>query len=163
MSLADMRIVFVGGAFDLLHIGHVRFLQAAKEEGDVLIVCVATDEVRSQRPGKGTPIIPFEQRFEMIATLECVDIVLPYEGPKDYTAVEKYGANVRVVSDQFEYPFHKGVRQELEKRGVEYVTVPHTPEVSTTLIKGRVKELYREDDSDTDDDPTSTANRMRPA
>jgi len=70
------KIVFTNGCFDLLHIGHVRYLQEAKNLGDVLIVAVNSDDSVKKIKGEGRPIIPAEERSEVIAALGCVDYVV---------------------------------------------------------------------------------------
>src|SRR6058998_2992618 len=74
------RIVFTNGCFDLLHIGHTRYLQAARELGDVLVVGVNTDaSVRAQNKGAGRPLVPEAQRAEVLAALACVDFLVPFD------------------------------------------------------------------------------------
>jgi D-glycero-beta-D-manno-heptose 1-phosphate adenylyltransferase len=76
---AGNAIVFANGAFDLLHVGHVRYLEAARCEGDWLVVGVNSD--RSVRAGKGDarPILPQEERAEIVAALECADAVVVFD------------------------------------------------------------------------------------
>ena len=76
---AGRRIVFANGAFDLLHVGHIRYLEAARREGDWLVVGVNSD--RSVRSGKGTgrPILPEAERAEVVSALACVDVVVLFD------------------------------------------------------------------------------------
>lgn len=69
------RIVFANGAFDLLHAGHVRYLEAAKAEGDWLAVGVNSDASVRRAKGPARPIVPESERIEIVAALECVDAV----------------------------------------------------------------------------------------
>jgi rfaE bifunctional protein nucleotidyltransferase chain/domain len=69
------RVVFTNGHFDLLHVGHLRYLQQARLLGDALIVGVNDDAVTTQRKGKGRPILPEQERAELLAGLACVDYV----------------------------------------------------------------------------------------
>src|SRR5690606_25146527 len=73
------RVVFTNGVFDLLHPGHVRYLQAARAEGDVLVVAVNSD--RSVRGNKGPdrPVTPERERAELLAALACVDAVTIFD------------------------------------------------------------------------------------
>ncbi|NOX61764.1 MAG: adenylyltransferase/cytidyltransferase family protein [Chloroflexi bacterium] len=73
-------VVFTNGHFDLLHIGHVRYLQAARELGDRLIVGLNSDASTRLRKGPGRPIIPQEERAEMLLALRSVDAVVVFEG-----------------------------------------------------------------------------------
>ena len=72
------RVVFANGAFDLLHAGHVRYLQAARREGDWLLVAVNSDESVTRSKGTGRPIVPADERAEIVAALECVDAVVVF-------------------------------------------------------------------------------------
>lgn len=69
------RIVFTNGHFDLLHVGHLRYLQAARALGDLLVVGVNDDATVTQRKGPARPIIPAVERAELLAGLACVDYV----------------------------------------------------------------------------------------
>ncbi|MEK6617610.1 MAG: adenylyltransferase/cytidyltransferase family protein, partial [Nitrospirota bacterium] len=76
------RVVFTNGCFDLMHIGHTRYLQAARKLGDVLVVGVNTDaSVRALNKGDGRPIVPETQRAEVVAALACVDYVVLFDEP----------------------------------------------------------------------------------
>jgi rfaE bifunctional protein nucleotidyltransferase chain/domain len=72
------RVVFANGAFDLLHAGHVRYLQAARREGDWLLVAVNSDASVARTKGDGRPIVPEDERAEVVAALECVDAVVVF-------------------------------------------------------------------------------------
>lgn len=74
------RVVFTNGHFDLLHVGHVRYLQAARALGDALIVGVNDDESTTARKGAGRPIIPAAERAELLAALACVDAAVVFAG-----------------------------------------------------------------------------------
>jgi rfaE bifunctional protein nucleotidyltransferase chain/domain len=74
----EMRIVVANGIFDLIHVGHIRYLHAAKEHGDVLIVAINEDASVRYLKGAGRPIVPVEERAEIIAAMECVDYVITF-------------------------------------------------------------------------------------
>lgn len=74
------RIVLANGCFDLLHVGHVRFLQAARQQGDVLVVGVNSDASTRQLKGPGRPILPAQARARLVAALAAVDYVVVFEG-----------------------------------------------------------------------------------
>jgi rfaE bifunctional protein nucleotidyltransferase chain/domain len=69
------RIVLANGCFDLLHVGHVRYLEDAKARGDTLIVALNTDESVRAAKGPGRPLLPLAERAELVAALRCVDFV----------------------------------------------------------------------------------------
>lgn len=73
------RIAFANGCFDLLHVGHVRYLQAAREQADVLVVGVNSDRGVSALKGAGRPLLRAEARAELVAALEAVDFVVIFE------------------------------------------------------------------------------------
>ncbi|RIK45460.1 MAG: ADP-heptose synthase [Chloroflexi bacterium] len=75
LRAAGQRVVFTNGHFDLLHVGHLRYLQAARALGDVLVVGVNDDATTTARKGPGRPIVPQEERAELLAGLACVDYV----------------------------------------------------------------------------------------
>lgn len=74
-------IVFANGCFDVLHVGHVRYLEAAKALGDLLIVGINSDEQARRLKGEGRPVLSQDQRAEIVAALEAVDFVTIFEEP----------------------------------------------------------------------------------
>jgi rfaE bifunctional protein nucleotidyltransferase chain/domain len=78
---AGKRVVFTNGCFDLLHVGHIRSLREARRRGDCLVVAVNSDSSVRQIKGPGRPIVPQEQRAEVVAALECVDWVTIFDEP----------------------------------------------------------------------------------
>ncbi|HTG60413.1 MAG TPA: adenylyltransferase/cytidyltransferase family protein [Terriglobia bacterium] len=75
----ERRIAFANGCFDLLHVGHVRYLQGAREQGDVLVVGVNNDRSVTALKGPGRPLLKAEARCELVAALECVDYVVVFD------------------------------------------------------------------------------------
>lgn len=78
---AGRRIVFTNGGFNLLHVGHVRSLVDARSRGDVLVVAVNSDSSIKNNKGAGYPLIPEDERLEVLAALECVDFVTVFSEP----------------------------------------------------------------------------------
>ena len=78
---AGLSIAFANGCFDLLHVGHTRYLQAAAEEGDRLIVAINDDASVRRLKGKGQPILAAAERAELVAALRCVDYVVIFPEP----------------------------------------------------------------------------------
>ncbi len=74
-------IVLANGCFDLLHVGHIRYLAGAKELGDVLVVGINSDRQAHSLKGEGRPFMPENERAELIASLKCVDIVTVFDEP----------------------------------------------------------------------------------
>lgn len=77
LRAVQRRIVATAGSWDLLHIGHVRYLQRAKDYGDILVVGVDTDEAIRLYKGPLRPVVPYAERCEMLAYQACVDLVVP--------------------------------------------------------------------------------------
>ncbi len=73
------RIAFANGCFDLMHVGHVRYLEGAKEQGDVLVVGVNSDRAVRALKGPGRPLLPAEARAELVAALESTDYVVIFD------------------------------------------------------------------------------------
>ncbi len=79
LRLEGRRIAFANGCFDLLHVGHVRYLEAAKEQGDVLVVGVNSDRAVRELKGPGRPLLAAEARAELVAALESTDYVVIFD------------------------------------------------------------------------------------
>ena len=75
------QIVFANGCFDVLHVGHVRYLEAAKALGDLLIVAINSDAQARRLKGDGRPLMPQDQRAEIVSALAAVDFVTVFEEP----------------------------------------------------------------------------------
>ncbi|MHC1730185.1 MAG: D-glycero-beta-D-manno-heptose 1-phosphate adenylyltransferase [Syntrophobacteraceae bacterium] len=82
------KVVFTNGCFDLLHIGHVRYLEEASELGDLLIVAVNTDNSVKQIKGNDRPLLPENERAELVASLHCVDFVTLFDTPDPLSLIE---------------------------------------------------------------------------
>lgn len=76
---AGLEIVFANGCFDLFHVGHVRYLEGARKQGNVLVVGVNSDRSVRQLKGEGRPLLPAEARAELLAAIECVDYVVIFD------------------------------------------------------------------------------------
>ena len=84
--VADLRaggrvVVFVNGCFDLIHVGHIRYLRGAKEEGDVLLLALNSDASIRGNKGEGRPAQPEDERIEVVSALEMVDLVTVFSDP----------------------------------------------------------------------------------
>lgn len=113
------RIVLANGCFDLLHVGHVRYLEAAKRAGDVLVVGVNSDSSVAQLKGSGRPLLPAAERVQLVAALAAVDYVVVFDAP---TVV----------------PLIEALRPDLHAKGTDYTpeTVPEREAVRG--VGGRV-------------------------
>jgi len=136
------RVVLANGHFDLLHVGHVRYLQGASEQGDLLVVGVNGDAATSRLKGPGRPILPAAERAEVVAALEGVDLVVIFEGSDvsellerlvpdvhckgtDYAEAtvperaltEKLGGRTRIVGDPKDHSTRDVIARILERFG----------------------------------------------
>lgn len=78
---AGKRIALANGVFDLLHVGHVRYLQAARKEADLLVVALNSDASVRELKGPGRPLLPEQERAEILSALACVDYVVLFDEP----------------------------------------------------------------------------------
>jgi len=78
---AGARLVLTNGTFDILHVGHVRYLEAARALGDILVVGINSDASAKGYKGPGRPIVPQDERAEIVAALRCVDYVAIFDEP----------------------------------------------------------------------------------
>lgn len=135
---AGHRVVFTNGVFDLLHPGHVRYLQQARALGDVLVVAINSD--RSVRTNKGPdrPITPEHERAEILAGLECVDGVTVFDEETPYNVIEDLQPDVLVKGADWAHDAIVG-RDIVEARGGRVVRIPVEPGHSTTSIVATVR------------------------
>lgn len=82
LKKAGKTVVFSNGCFDLIHVGHVRYLQGAAMEGDVLITALNSDESIRKLKGTNRPLMPLAERMEIIAEFQCVDLVTSFDSSK---------------------------------------------------------------------------------
>jgi len=78
---AGRRVVLTNGGFEILHVGHVRSLRDARSRGDLLVVAVNSDASIRRNKGEGRPVVPAEERAEVLCALECVDLVTVFDEP----------------------------------------------------------------------------------
>jgi rfaE bifunctional protein nucleotidyltransferase chain/domain len=131
-------LVVVTGAFDLLHIGHLRFLQAARQLGDRLLVGVESDERVRRWKGPDRPIQTEEDRCELLAALRVVDEVFPITGERvdpDYYVELLRPLHARYLAVTASDPLLEAKRQSIARIGVELrVVTPHIENHSTTHL-----------------------------
>ena len=128
-------IVYTVGTFDLLHVGHLALLNHCKLLGNILVVGVASDAVVNMyKPN--VPIIPLEQRVEMLEALSCVDIVRPYHSLEYVSGCKAVDVDIFVVGEDWgKKPYNLDVNNYLRKMGKEITQVTYNPRTSSTKIK----------------------------
>lgn len=133
------RIVFTNGCFDLMHIGHTRYLQAARNLGDLLVVGVNSDDsVRALNKGTDRPIVPEAQRAEVLAALACVDHVVIFPEPDPGALIATIQPDILVKGGDWSVDRIVG-RETVEARGGLVQTIPLVPGVSTTTLVQRIR------------------------
>jgi D-glycero-beta-D-manno-heptose 1-phosphate adenylyltransferase len=133
------RIVFTNGCFDLMHVGHTRYLQAAKDLGDLLVVAVNSDSsVRSLNKAPERPIVPESQRAEVVAALGSVDYVILFNEPDPQSLITSLQPDILVKGGDWAVEQIVG-REIVEARGGVVRTIPLVPGVSTTSIIQRIR------------------------
>jgi glycerol-3-phosphate cytidylyltransferase len=132
------HIGYTTGVFDLFHVGHLNILKKAKEQCDYLIVGVSTDEnVRNYK--HKNPVIPFEQRAEIVKAIRYVDEVVPQENMDKFSAWEKYHFNALFHGDDWKgSSMYNDVESKLQSVGVDVVFIKHTDGISSTLISEKI-------------------------
>ena len=135
------RVVFTNGVFDLLHPGHVRYLQAARREGDALIVGVNSDRsvrgVKADKGGPPRPITPERERAELLDAMSCVDAAVIFDEDTPAEIVRAIQPDVLVKGDDWALDKIIG-RDTVEARGGKVVRVPIEQGWSTTAIVEKV-------------------------
>ena len=128
-------IVYTVGTFDLLHVGHLALLNQCKLLGNTLVVGVASDAVVNMyKPN--VPVVPLEQRVEMLEALSCVDIVRPYYQLEYVSGCKEVDVDIFVVGEDWGKRQHNlDVNNYLRKMGKEIVKVTYNPRTSSTNIK----------------------------
>lgn len=133
------RIVFTNGCFDLMHVGHTRYLQAARDLGDLLVVGVNSDEsVRSLNKESDRPVVSESQRAEVVAALGSVDYVILFNEPDPQSLIAALQPDVLVKGGDWAVERIVG-REIVEARGGTVRTIPLVPGVSTTSIIQRIR------------------------
>ncbi|MEK6941101.1 MAG: adenylyltransferase/cytidyltransferase family protein [Nanoarchaeota archaeon] len=134
----NIKIVTTNGAFDLLHVGHLKSLEEAKKCGDVLIVGLNSDSSIKQYKSKDRPIISQNDRAKMLSALECVDYVVIFDEPNPCKMLEAIKPDFHVKSKSGFLGIEKDV---VEKGGGRVVLIRPVKGVSTTNISKRIFEI----------------------
>ncbi len=130
---AGQRVVFTNGVFDLLHPGHVRYLQAARAEGDTMIVAINSDRSVSAIKGPTRPITPQHERAEVLGALRCVDAVVVFDEDTPFDIISAVQPDVLVKGADWAEDKIVG-RDVVEARGGRVVRMPIEQGWSTTGI-----------------------------
>ena len=135
------RIVFTNGCFDLLHLGHVRYLEEARALGDVLVVGVNSDSSVRKLKGRKRPILPEEERTEILSGLGCVDYITIFNEPDPLKLITSLKPNLLVKGGDWTREQIVG-REVVERLGGELVIIPFVKGASTSNVIDTILKRY---------------------
>ncbi|HEX9187814.1 MAG TPA: D-glycero-beta-D-manno-heptose 1-phosphate adenylyltransferase [Vicinamibacteria bacterium] len=135
---AGRKVVLTNGCFDLLHAGHVALLEAARREGDVLVVALNSDASVRGLKGEGRPVVPEGERAEVLLALEAVDRVVLYDEPSPIEVVRALLPDVLVKGADWAADAIVGAA-EVAAAGGRVVRVPLVPGRSTSALVDRIR------------------------
>ncbi len=139
MENSGRQLVFTNGCFDLLHAGHVRYLQQARQLGHALAVGLNNDDSVRGLKGEGRPLNPEDDRAEVLAALGCVDYVVIFEGKRATNLLQAVRPHLYAKGgDYTPDSLDKDERQVLDAAGSEIRILPLVPGRSTTAVVQRM-------------------------
>ncbi|MBF0111357.1 MAG: D-glycero-beta-D-manno-heptose 1-phosphate adenylyltransferase [Desulfamplus sp.] len=140
-KLENHKIVFTNGCFDILHAGHVAYLDAASNQGDILVVGLNSDNSVKKIKGERRPIVSQTQRAKVLAALECVDYVVIFDEPDPENLIKKIAPDVLVKGA--DWSEEKIIGSDFVKKlGGKVERIELVPEISTTTIIERIVMRY---------------------
>ena len=134
-----MKTVFTCGVFDLFHIGHLNLIKESKSYGDKLIVGINTDEFTLSYKNK-RPVIPFEQRLEILKSCKYVDLVVNAEELLPLKYIKEYGVNVITIGSDWKNTEIESINW-AKNNNVDVVYINYTQNISTSYIIEKIKRL----------------------
>jgi rfaE bifunctional protein nucleotidyltransferase chain/domain len=139
---AGRRVAFANGCFDILHPGHVRYLQAAKQQGDILVVGVNSDRSAAALKGPGRPLLPAQARAELVAALEPVDYVVIFDELNVDAMLSELRPDVHCKGP--DYTLETVPERALAKRlGIAVAIVGDPKDHSTSSLLAEIARRYR--------------------
>lgn len=137
LHAAGRRLVFTNGCFDLLHAGHVTYLQFARSQGDALCIGLNSDVSVRRNKGETRPIVPQEYRAKLLACLRFVDYVVIFDDPEPKGIIAEILPDVLVKGRDWAH--YVSGRDVVEANGGKVVLADMVPGLSTTAIVERIK------------------------
>lgn len=144
------RVVFTNGCFDLLHVGHVRYLQAARALGDALLVAINSDRSVRELKGAGRPVMNEEERAEVLAALGAVSAVVVFDEASPRGLIGEILPDVLVKGGDYGVAEIHG-REEVEATGGRVLSLPFVEGASTTSIIERIRNSQDRQDNNMQD------------
>ncbi|HHM24164.1 MAG TPA: D-glycero-beta-D-manno-heptose 1-phosphate adenylyltransferase [Bacteroidetes bacterium] len=141
--LKGLRVVWTNGCFELLHVGHVLYLECAKSLGDILVVGVNSDESFRRIKRREGPVVPQDHRARVLASLSCVDRVLIFDAPSPVEILRALQPDIFVKGEDYTpESIDPGEREAVLAYGGEIRICPGVPGFSTTELIHRIVQLY---------------------
>ncbi len=138
----DKKVVFTNGCFDLIHLGHIEYLSKAADFGDVLIVGINTDASVENLKGKGRPIQNETARYNIIAALHFVDVVIPFHQETPLTLIQALQPDILVKGKDYDIKDIVGADFVVSNGGSVF-NIELTPGYSTTTLIEKISENYK--------------------
>ena len=138
LRTAGQQLVFTNGVFDILHVGHVRYLEQARTLGDVVVVAINSDASARKLKGEGRPLINQDERAEILAALRTVDYVTIFDDVSPRSLIARLSPDVLVKGGDYALDEIHG-REEVEAAGGRVVSLPFVEGVSSSVIIDRMK------------------------
>lgn len=138
LRAAGQRLVFTNGVFDLLHVGHVRYLSQARALGDALVVAINSDRTVRELKGPNRPIFDQAERAEILAALRVVDYVTIFDDISPRSLIAELLPDVLVKGGDYGLDQIHG-REEVEAAGGNVISLPFVEGASTTALITRMK------------------------
>lgn len=138
LRTAGKRLVFTNGVFDLMHVGHLRYLAHARELGDALVVAINSDRSVRELKGPDRPVFDQDERAEILASLRHVDYVVIFDDISPRSLIAKLLPDVLVKGGDYQIDAIHG-REEVEAAGGKVIPLPFVPGASTTSLLERMK------------------------
>ena len=136
------RIVFTNGCFDILHAGHIKYLEAAAQKGDRLIVAVNSDKSVTKLKGPDRPINVLASRLYLVASLQCVDAVCAFSEDTPINVIEMLKPDVLVKGGDYKIEDIVGAKEVLSNGG-QVEVIPFVEGYSTTKIESKILDRLR--------------------
>lgn len=139
------QLVFTNGCFDILHVGHVRYLQSARNLGQALVVAINSDRTVRELKGAGRPIMNEQERAEMLAALSAVDYVTIFDDISPRVLIAEILPDILVKGGDYELDEIHG-REETEAAGGRVLSLPFVQGASTSSIIERILKTVTSDE-----------------
>ena len=144
LRAAGKTLVFTNGCFDILHVGHVRYLKQARSLGDTLLVAINSDRTVRELKGEGRPVMNEQERAEMLAALRAVDYVTVFDDTSPRSLIAKLLPDLLVKGGDYALEEIHG-REEVEATGGRVIALPFIEGASTSGIIERIRKTVTSD------------------